>query len=68
MPKSSTLTSEPVVVLRQKDVLGLEVAVDDPGGVGAADRRDHREHDRRRLLGAEALVAFQLPAERFAVE
>jgi hypothetical protein len=48
-------------VVGEQDVLGLDVAVDDAGVVGCAERGEHRLHDLQGLAGAEpALLPHQV--------
>ena len=55
MPKSRSFTTSRVAVaLDEHDVLGLEIAVDDAGGVRVLERAQDLAHDGERALAAAA--------------
>jgi hypothetical protein len=54
--------------VREEDVVGLQVAVDDACAVGLGDRAEHAREDRRGRRGAEAPLAPQAAPQRLAVE
>jgi hypothetical protein len=56
------------VLGHQVDVLGLDVAVDDAGGVGVAQAAQHVAQDRQRPVRRDRRVGVHQIAERSAVE
>ena len=69
MPKSSTLTKSALAVARdEEDVLGLEIAVDDAGGVRGLERAADLHGDLRGAHRLEAPLVREHVGEVDAVE
>ena len=56
------------VALAEQDVLGLDVAVDDPGPVGIVQRVGHLAHDPECQIHRQGALPVEPIAERFAVD
>jgi hypothetical protein len=52
----------------EQDVLGLDVAVNDPALVREVERAGHAAGDLDRILDAELLLAIQAVAQRLALD
>ena len=63
-----TTTRVPFWTGHQKDVLALEIAMDDAGSMRGRERRDHLTHDRQALGGGEGALAPNATRERLAFE